>query len=406
MPTDADSMAPTRTPRSRLRIVLLGYMVRAPLGGLAWHHLQYVTGLARLGHDVLMIEDSDEWASCVHLDGSAVDTDPADGIAFTADAMAGLGVPDRFAYFDWHRNRWWGPRAGDAEAFCRAADVVINVSLVNPLRPWWAEVPVRVAIDTDPAFVQIRCLRDETMRALCGAHNAWFTFGEKVNHADCGMPDDGLPWQPTRQPIDLGHWPVTAVASGAPFTTVMQWQSYKPLEHDGRRYGMKGESFEAVWDLPSRCRVPLLLGIGGAATPPRKRLSDAGWQHRNTVTFTRTPWDYRRFIQGSAGEFSVAKHGYVVSRCGWFSERSANYLASGRPVVTQDTGFSEVLPTGEGLLAYGTVEEAAEQLGQVQRDWRRHSVAARRIAETCFDARHVLDRLLREATQTAGAATG
>lgn len=390
----------------RLRIVVLGYVIRAPLGGLAWHHLQYVSGLARLGHDVLLIEDSDEYESCVHLDGPGCDTDPTEGLAFAADAMAGMGVADRFAYFDWHRGRWHGPRADDAESFCRSADVVINISLVNPLRPWWAGVPIRIAVDTDPAFVQIRCLQDRALRELCLAHNAWFTFGENVSDPTANMPDDGLPWQPTRQPIDLNQWPVTARPTGAPFSTVMQWKSYRSLEHEGRRYGMKDQTFESVWDLPSRCDVPLLLGIGGAAAPPRKRLKEAGWLYRNTIEFTRTPWDYRRFIQESAGEFSVAKHGYVISRCGWFSERSANYLASGRPVVTQDTGFSDRLPTGQGLLAFDTVEQAAEQLDRVARDWSAHSAAARRLAEQCFDAPRVLNRLLSQAIETAGATTG
>ncbi len=402
MTMSAESSRVSRMPDAgRLRVVVLGYIIRGPMGGLAWHHLQYVAGLARLGHDVLFVEDSDDYPSCVHLDRDELDSDPSEGLAFAADAFAGLGVADRFAYADAHTGRWFGPAADEAEDFCRSADVVLNVSGINPVRPWWAEAPVRVLIDTDPAFVQIRHLQSRAMRQAAARHNAFFTFGENFARPGCTIPDDGFAWRPTRQPIVLDAWPVTAPPADAPFTTVMQWSSYKRLEHEGRSYGMKAESFEPYFDLPDRVEAPLLLGIGGAARPPRSRLRDAGWQVRNTLEFTRDPWQYRQFIQRSAGEFSVAKHGYVASRSGWFSERSANYLASGRPVIVQDTGFSDCLPTGQGLLAFNTPDEAAEALRAVSSAWPAHAQAARRLAEAHFDARIVLPRLIDQARRAA-----
>jgi hypothetical protein len=174
----------------------------------------------------------------------------------------------------------------------------------------------------------------------------------------------------------------------------MQWDSYESHNHRGQRYGMKSTSFRQFCDLPRRCEVPLLLGLGGSSQPPRERLREDGWLLRNAIEFTRSPWQYQDFIQQSAGEFSVAKHGYVASNSGWFSERSANYLASGRPVVLQDTGFSDVLPTGEGLLAFKTIEEAVESLKGVRRDLERHSRAARAIAAEYFDSNKVLSDLL------------
>jgi hypothetical protein len=382
---------------SRLRIVVLGYIVRGPMGGLAWHHLQYVAGLDRLGHEVLYVEDSDDYPSCVHMQDGRLDTDPCEGLEFTRRAFSRLKLSDRFAYYDAHTSTWWGPWADSAEDFCRSADVVLNISAVNPVRPWWAWAPLRVLIDTDPVFVQIRHLQSAASRQLASAHNAFFTFGERFGDSDCTIPDDGFGWKPTRQPVLLECWPPSEAPSDRPFSTVMQWGSYRALEHEGVRYGMKSDSFGPYIDLPRHSPVPLLLGIGGASRPRGTELQDHGWQVQNTSEFTEDPWQYQDFIRNSAGEFSVAKQAYVVSRSGWFSERSANYLASGRPVIVQDTGFSDILPTGEGLLAFRTPQEAQDALQAVCSDLPRHSAVARRIAETHFASDAVLSRLLADA---------
>ncbi len=399
----ADSPArPAGARPAPLRVVVLGYLVRGPLGGLAWHHLQYVAGLAHLGHEVLFIEDSDDYPGCVHLDGRPVDTDPQEGLAFAARAFSRLGLDARWAYHDAHAGHWLGPAGEQAEAFCRSADVVLNVSGINPLRPWWVNAPLRVLIDTDPVFTQVRQLHSEAGRAYADAHNAFFTFAENISRNDCTVPDDGLAWRPTRQPVVLDAWPVEPAPPTSPFTTIMQWDSYRTVEHAGVSYGMKSRSFEPYFDLPQHCRVPLELAVGGASRPPRQRLKAAGWRLRNPIDIAREPWDYQDYIIASAGEFSIAKHGYVISRSGWFSERSANYLAAGRPVVVQDTGFTDVLPAGEGLLAFNTPDEAVAMLDCVHGDLPRHAAAARKIAERYFDARNVLAGLLEQAVEAAG----
>jgi hypothetical protein len=390
----AQPLAVTEIPaQRRLQIVVLGYIIRAPLGGLAWHHLQYVLGLARLGHDVLFIEDSDDYPSCVHLDCD-VNDDPSEGLAFAHHAFERLGIAGRFAYYDSPRREWLGPAAHIAHDFCAGAQVVLNLSGINPVRPWWRDVPTRILIDTDPAFLQIRHLQSEEARAMADAHNAFFTFGEKFADQDCSIPDDGFPWRPTRQPVVLDVWPVTQPSHDRPFTTVMQWDSYESLNHHGRRYRMKSASFRQFSDLPRRCNAALLLGIGGNSHSAHKNLEAQGWLVRNAIEFTRDPWQYQHFIRQSAGEFSVAKEGYVAANSGWFSERSANYLASGRPVILQDTGFSDILPTGEGLLAFTTPQEAVECLKRVRQDLQVHSDAARAIAVEYFDSSKILSDLL------------
>ena len=379
-----------------MRIIVLGYIVRGPLGGLAWHHLQYVAGLARLGHDVYFVEDSEDYPACYDPERDALGTDPSYGLAFAARAFERLDLRERWAYHDARAARWLGPAARRIPAACASAELLLNLSGVNPLREWLINAPARAFVDTDPAFTQIRHLTDPAARALAAAHNSFFTFAENIERPRCLVPDDGFAWVPTRQPVVLEEWPVTRGDASAKWTTVMQWDSYRAREHAGRRFGMKSESFAAYEDLPSRAGGVFELALG-SATAPRERLEAKGWTLRDPLEATRDPWTYQGYIQGSKGEWGVAKHGYIESRSGWFSERSAAYLASGRPVVTQETGFSAWLPTGEGLLTFSTPEESLEALQEVDRRYDTHCRAARDLAAAHFDARRVLPRLIEQA---------
>jgi len=195
----------------------------------------------------------------------------------------------------------------------------------------------------------------------------------------------------------------SAAAAGdeqAKFTTVMQWESYAAREYHGRRYGMKSDSFEAYLNLPERAGGIFELALGGASAP-RAMLRSRGWSVRNSLEPTRDPWTYLHYIRQSKAEFSVAKHGYVVSRSGWFSERSVAYLASGRPVVVQDTGFSDWLETGAGVIAFSTPDEAIAGVEEINSRYDFHCRAAREIAEQYFDARRILPRLLEYAMKAA-----
>jgi hypothetical protein len=387
----------------RLRIVVLGYLVGFPLGGMTWHSLQYVTGLAELGHDVWLIEDSADYESCYDPSTGEVGTDPSYGLAYARRVLARVGLDDRWAYHHAHTGGWHGPAAPHAEQVCRSADVVLNVAGIHPLRPWLEEIPTRVFIDADPVFTQVRHLTDADAAAHARAHTRFATFGERIGTPGCEVPDDGLPWVATRQPVTLGAWEGPPGAPDAPCTTVMQWDSYAPVEWGGRRYGMKSEAFGPYWSLPTRVDADLELAMGSADATVERRLEGHGWRLRDAQTMTWDPWIYQRYIAGSAAEFSVAKHGYVVARSGWFSERSAGYLASGRPVVVQDTGFSDVLPCGEGLLRFRDPDEAVAAVEDVRARYPAHTRAAREIVREHFDARRVLQRLL-EDVHTAGGA--
>jgi len=377
----------------RLRIVVAVYMVRGPMGALSWHYLQYALGLAQLGHHVTVVEDSDdhEW-TCWDPSTGTLGIDPTYGLEFTAEIFDRVGMSDCWVYYDAHQPGWVGPAARDITARLLDADLFINISGANLVRPWTERIPRRVFIDTDPGFVQVRHLTDPVRRAAAEQHNRFLTFGERFGQPDCQVPDDGFAWRPTRQPVCLDAWPVRPPVPDGPFTTVMRWDSYRPATFGDLRLGMKSESFASYFSLPSRTTARLQMALG--APFPGEELEDAGWQLCDPQQIAPLPWDFQDYVARSAGEFTVAKHGYVATRSGWFSERSAGYLASGRPVITQETGFSSVLPTGSGLIAFDDPETALAALEDVTAQPRRHADAARDIAVEHFDSRRVLQKLL------------
>jgi len=386
--------------QSRLRILVLGYLVRGPLGGIAWHYLQYVTGLSRLGHDVFFFEDSDDYPSCYDPLRNVTDDDPTYGLAFAARAFERLDLGQRWTYYDAHESRWLGPAAASALDLCDTADVVLNISGVNPLRPWMSNIPTRVLVDTDPGFTQIRHLTDPDARARANQHTAFLSFGENIGQPGCAVPDDGFPWLPTRQPVVIDAWKLACGSRHHPLTTVMQWDSYRSATHEGVRYGMKADSFGPYLELPARTGEAFTIALGGPQAI-QESLTGHGWTIVDSRLPTEDPWTYQDFIAHSKAEFSVAKHGYVVGRTGWFSERSAAYLASGRPVVVQDTGFTRWLHSDGGVLAFAEPDEAVAQLDALNRCYDRHCAMARDVAREYFDSAKVLSRLLDVTTSSS-----
>lgn len=384
-----------------LRIIALGFMVRGPIGGMAWCDLHYLMGLAQLGHDVYFVEDSDDYPSCYDPGRNVTDTDPTYGLRFIDRTFDRVGLGRRWAYYDAHTSCWHGPCAGRIPEICESSDILLNLAgISHPMRPWMMEVPVRVFIDKDPVFTQIRHIEEPEAKLKALRHTTHFTFAENIRHRRHLLPDDGLPWKETRHPIFLDAWPATAGCPRGRFTTVMQWDSYPPRVYEGRRYGMKSDSFTSYIDLPERAGAIFNLAVGSPSAP-RDTLRSKGWILSDPLKVSRTPWTYRDFIRRSKAEFTVAKNGYAASRCGWFSERSAAYLASGRPVVVQETGFSDWMETGAGVLPFSTMEEALAGIEEIHSRYEFHCRTAREIAEEYFDARKVLTRLIERAMNRA-----
>jgi hypothetical protein len=381
-----------KTASDRARIAVLGYIVRGPLGGLAWHHAQYVAGLSDARHEVLFLEDSGDSPFCCYDPVRGLtDDNPGYGLTFAADLFSGLGLAERWAYLDRRRNQWLGPAAPRIPDFIATADIVLNLSLANEPAHGLEVRPLRIAVDTDPVFTQIRNLTEPGRRNLTEAHNRFFTYGANLPCPDA--PADGIAWRPTRQPVVLRHWPVTPGKLEAPYTTVMQWDSYSEREWGGRRYGQKSLSFQPFMDIPRRSAARLEIALGSPHAP-RAELRAAGWSLKDPREAVGTPWAFQEYLRASKGEFAVAKHGYATARCGWFSDRTAAYLASGRPAVVQDTGFTDWLSAPGGVLAFRDADEAVARIEEVEADYAKHCRLAREVAEEYFEAGKVLDALL------------
>jgi hypothetical protein len=274
---------------------------------------------------------------------------------------------------------------------CRECDLYLNLSNIN----WIPELEVcrrRVLVDTDPVFTQIGGFG---LGGPFSRYHTLFTYGENVHSPQCEMPSGGAQWLPTRQPVVLDLWPVRPALPGSPFTTVINWSAFGDREHEGRVYGQKDREFEPFFSLPRDIGEPMEIAAN-APTAIHARLAAGGWQLADPRRVTQDPWSYQQYLQASRGEFCVAKHAYVSTRSGWFSDRTTGYMASGRPAVVQDTGFSDFLPCGSGLLAYRTPAEAQGHIQRIQADYEAHCRAARAVIEECFDAGRVLTRLLEQ----------
>jgi len=388
---------------SPLRIVVTGLVGLYPLGGVAWDYLQYLVGLARLGHDVCYHEDTWSWPF------QPVENRHVETATYSAAFLGGFferHAPDlagRWHYRHLHEQSY-GMTWEAFRRFARTADVFLNVSGGCMIPDDLSPACVKVFLDTDPGYNQMvlaeRFAWSENVERWCAAvdaHDLFFTYAENIDDPACRIPGVERAWKTTRMPIVLDLWEPVAEAEApddAPWTTVMTWNDFKgELVHDGVRYGSKNDELEKIIELPARAGVPLAIALGGVGAP-RERLARHGWRVLDGPAITRTPHGYQEFIGGSAGELSVAKNVYVATRSGWFSCRSACYLAAGRPVVVQDTGFTRSLPVGEGIVAFETLDDAARALTEVTGNRRRHARRAREVAAACFDSTLVLERLL------------
>ena len=403
-PAQPEPVTSDRSARGdRLRIVVGGYLGLLPAGGVTWDYVQYPLGFAGLGHDVYYIEDTCLWP--IYQEDSE-EGDCSRNVRHLAAVMEAFGMADRWAYRDVVTDQWFGLDGATVDEICRTADLFINVSCSTFLRDEYRAIPARVLIDSDPMFTQIQCQTGDGftpgsrgMMDLVQAHTHHFTFGENVGAPDCRIPDCGVRWRPTRQPVCLDHWPVTPLptADDAAFTTLMNWSAGKQLEYDGQQWGQKDVEFRKIMNLPQRVPdVPLSVAVGQTAGAPfpADEARRSGWIVLDPEQSAADWRDYHDFTERSLGEFSIAKHTYVEARTGWFSCRTACYLAAGRAAVVQDTGWTAHLPHGKGLLAFDDADSAAEALRSVVADLPKHARAAREIAEQHFDSRRVLSDMI------------
>lgn len=387
--TRRDSTAgPTGSGRSTVPVVVAGAIACKPgNGGEAWVRLSWFDAVRAAGADAWLFEQID----------APTDEQVTWFRAVTGDA----GITDRAVLADRDGYAVVAPPGCDpatiAVDVAASAPALLNISghLHGP--SLFDRFDDRVLVDIDPGYTQMWHAQGLEGARVAG-HTTYATIGENIGQPDCTIPTCGLEWVPTRQPVNPNVWQAPAPERPARFSTVAAWRgSYGPVEFDGRRYGIKAHEFRKIIDLPGRCpdaTFEIALAIHDGDHADRDALERSGWALTDPSDASGSLEQFRAYVTGSAGEMSVAQGMYVDTRSGWFSDRTARYLAAGRPCVVQDTGFGRNIPTGHGLLTFADVDEAADAVAAVIADYDRHADAARRLARTHFDGARIVTDLL------------
>jgi hypothetical protein len=395
-----------RTDRRRKRtlsgrpptVVALGILTAMPVAGVIWQYAHYLEGLSRLGYDVWYVEDNENWPA-VGWDRS--DTDPAPYAAeYIRQVLSPFGMDKRWVYRARHSDEAvYGATPGQLDRLLREAALIINLNGATTPREPYAGHERFIFLETDPTKIQIELHEgDAAAIQFLDAHAAWFSFGENIDAGDSLLPvDPRFRFIPTRQPVIIDHWASTAPL-GDVYTTIASFrQNERPVKWEGRLHlWSKHEVFMKYIDLPERTGRRFELALDRYSHDPsdRAELEAAGWRVSDGFELSQDADAYRTFIATSRAEFTVAKPQYTFFRTGWFSDRSATYLAASRPVVTQDTGFGRVVPVGTGLHAFSTMDEALDAIERIERDPEGNRRAASEIAREFFDHEKVLGDLL------------
>lgn len=374
-------------------VVVGSYVVRFPLGGYLSWVLQWLVGFQRLGHDVYFVEKS-AWANaCYDPSQDVMSDDYSYGLATVGALLSRFDLQDKLCFVDVSGHYHGLPRER-VEAIFKSADLFVDMGTHGSWLPEaGAGACLRILVDGDPGYTQMRAIVED--EGDLGEYDYYYSVGQDVGTDRSMVPAMGKQWHHIFDPVVLDLFPLQPVCPEAAFTTVMAWQSYRPIEFEGVEYGSKDREFIKFMDLPSRTSVPLELAVGGEYVPTEELL-EAGWRLRDPLATTVSFDSFRDYLAASRGEFSVCKNFYVATRSGFFSERSAAYLASGRPVVMQETGFSAHLPCGRGLFAVKTVEEAVAAIEEIDGNYECHSRAAREIAAEYLSTSKVLGKFLNE----------
>lgn len=375
------------------RIIVGSYVVRFPVGGYLSWTLQWLWGFKRLGHDVYLVEKAAYPDACFNPMTRMSSDDCTYGVAVLRDFLARYGLEDRWCFVD-AAGAYHGLSRKRIEQLFQGADLFIDMGSHGTWVEEAAGCGLRVYIDGEPGFRQMLwCKLLEEGKQL-PEYDRYYTVGANIGTIASAAPTANLAWRSIFDPVIVDLYTCEPAPKEAPFTTVMSWQAHAPLEFDGKVYGQKDVEFMNFVELPRLSRVPMEIAVSGKA--PIKRLIECGWRVRDSIEVTLTFDAWKNYIAMSRGEFSVCKNVFVATNSGFFSDRSAAYLASGRPVVMQDTGFSRHLPCGSGLFAVRTADEASAAIDLIAADYTRHARVAREIACEYLEASRVLGNLLGE----------
>ncbi len=376
------------------RIMVGSYAIRFPLGGYLSWVLQWLLGFHRLGHEVYFVEKSGYPNSCFNPITKLASDDCLYGIETFRNFLGRFGLENSWCYVD-ASEKYYGIPKNRIEALFRSADLFVDMGSHGAWLEEASNTGRTALIDGEPAYRQFKLHELLISGGALPNYDYYYTVGTNIGTSRSPVPTLGLNWRPIFDPVVIDLFPVRPVQSGAPFTTVMSWSAHQPVLFKGTTYGQKDAEFLKFLDLPAAVNAPLEIAVSGKNVPV-ERLASAGWRIRDSIAATLSFDKWRDYISASRGEFSVCKNVFVATNCGFFSDRSAIYLASGRPVVIQDTGMSSHLPCGRGLFAVRTVAEAAAAIESIENDYQLHSTSAREIAVGILSSNTVLSRFLRD----------
>ena len=379
------------------RVVVLGLMGQYPLGGMAWQVLHHVLGFRRLGVETYYVEDSGA-PPYSPLEQSIVDTS-RENVRFLRETFRRHGLADAWAYYDSLVKRWHGMTQTRVDELMEHADAIVNLCGASRPDPAKKRRGCVVYIETDPILEQVKYARgDADTCEFLRSHDVHFTYGWNIGTKTCKVPAGDIAWRKTHPPVLVDLWESPPKPRGDWRTIATYRNKGKDVVIDGETYHWsKHLNFDRVMDLPSKTKERLEIALVSPTDELRERFTSQGWKLEDPYRISHGAGVYRRYIQGAKGEFSVEKDDQARLKVGWFSDRSVCFLGAGRPCVLQDTGFGARVPTGTGLIAWNTPEEAADALERVGKDYPRHAKAALAIAREHFDASVLLPPILEAA---------
>jgi hypothetical protein len=386
--------------KRKLRLVILGMMGRCPFGGQTWLYLNWLRAFSRLGHDVWYVDDDSIWPYDPEQD--TVTDDCRYAVRHISSCMERIGLADKWAFrLTGVEGKYFGQSPAQLRELYRSCDALLSVVGATDLQEEHLAAPMRIYVETDPVTAELRLAGGDAHTAEAfGNHHLLFTYGENYGAPDCGVPLSGRTFLPTRQPIDLDLWPVSYDANAPYFTTIGNYrQKGNDVEYNGQTYRWsKHHEWEKIIDLPRRTKQQFELAMNADAPGDREFLESHGWRLTSPLRMSLDIFGkYPDYFRRSRAQLTVAKDQNVRLRSGWFSERDVCYLASGKPVVSQDTGFTNIFPTGQGLFGFSTLDEALAAVEAINADYPGHCRAARQLAADYFDAPKVGAKLLQAA---------
>jgi hypothetical protein len=388
----------TTAPRPKGKIIVFGILFYYPLAGVNYQFLHYLLGLRRLGYDPYYVEDSGRWVYDPTIND--LTPDASRNIAAVLPMLVEHGFADRWAFRgDYPDGQCYGMTEQQIFELYREADAFLNVTGAQEIREEHLRCKRRIYVESDPFVAQVQVAQgNKSVIAALSAHDTLFSFGENLGNPDCAVPmDPRFRWLPTRQPVAVDLWESEAPCGDA-YNTITTWSNRnKDIEYNGEKYyWTKDREFKKYLDLPLRRDVPFELAVGVNDEVDRL-LREKGWRRTDSMHVSRNPACYRKYIQQSRGEFTVARDQYTRPKTGWFSDRSVCYLAAGRPVITEETGFSKFLPSGEGLFGFSSMDDILRAIDTIESDYEGNCRAAREIAHEHLAAEKVVGDLISRA---------